>query len=113
VFAVDTSPGPDRAFDTLLMSSTVAIVAIDRAGRVLLWNRGAVRLLGWREEEVVGTVLPGIRPEDRDRFASMRRRIMGGEPIDGVVMTHVRKDGDHVELEIEGVGTLEHDVSFE
>lgn len=98
--ATDSAFGSGRAFDALLMSSTVAIVAIDREGRVLLWNRGAERLLGWSEEEVVGRVLPVIPPEDRERFGDMRRRIMGGAEIDGIVMSHLRSDGERVELEL-------------
>lgn len=98
--AAETALGSGRAFDTLFMSSTVAIVAIDREGRVLLWNRGAERLLGWSEEEVVGRVLPVIPSEDRERFAEMRRRILGGAEIDGVVMPHLRSDGERVDLEL-------------
>lgn len=31
-----------------------AIIALDRDGRITDWNSGAERLLGWREEEIVG-----------------------------------------------------------
>lgn len=100
MFAADPSLGSSRAFEALFMSSTVAIVAIDRDGRVLLWNRGAERLLGWTEKEVVGRTLPVIATEDRERFDSVRARVMEGQEIDGMVVPHVRSDGSRVDLEL-------------
>lgn len=100
MFAADSSLGSSRAFEALFMSSTVAIVAIDRDGGVLMWNRGAERLLGWTEDEVVGRTLPAIAPEDRERFASVRARVLEGEEIDGMVVPHVRSDGSRVDLEL-------------
>ncbi|HVA24219.1 MAG TPA: PAS domain S-box protein [Chloroflexota bacterium] len=41
------------------------IVILDVRGRVLGWNEGSERLLGWTEREVLGKVLPWIRPEER------------------------------------------------
>jgi PAS domain S-box-containing protein len=41
-------------------AAPVAIIAADRAGRVVLWSRAATRLLGWTEGEVLGKVLPSI-----------------------------------------------------
>lgn len=100
MFAAEPSLGSSRAFEALFMNSTVAIVAIDRAGRVLLWNRGAERLLGWTEDEVVGSTLPVIAAEDRERFDSVRARVMQGQEVDGMVMPHVRSDGSRVDLEL-------------
>jgi PAS domain S-box-containing protein len=34
-----------------------ALVALDQKGRVIRWNRGAERLMGWRAEEIVGQSL--------------------------------------------------------
>lgn len=100
LFAADPSLGSSRAFEALFMCATVAIVAIDRDGRVLMWNRGAERVLGWSREEVVGRTLPVVAPEDRERFASVRARVMDGQEIDGMVMSHVRSDGSRVDLEL-------------
>jgi diguanylate cyclase (GGDEF)-like protein/PAS domain S-box-containing protein len=38
----------------------VALTAVDVAGRVILWNPAAQRLLGWTEEEVLGKNLPTV-----------------------------------------------------
>lgn len=44
------------AFNRLILGSIVdhAIVTLDPEGRVSSWNEGAERILGWREEEIVG-----------------------------------------------------------
>jgi PAS domain S-box-containing protein len=46
----------------LLDASPVGVFALDDAGRVTLWSRGAQRILGWSEEEAIGNALP-FKPE--------------------------------------------------
>ena len=49
---------PAEVLRALLDASPLAIVALDPACHVHLWNRSAQRLFGWAEEEVVGRPLP-------------------------------------------------------
>lgn len=56
-------------------ASDTAIVAIDAAGRVTLWSRGAARLLGWREAEMLGQDLSRLFT-DEDRRAGRLQREM-------------------------------------
>ena len=42
----------------IIDASPVAIVELDRAGRVQLWNPAAQRMYGWRTEEVLGKTHP-------------------------------------------------------
>jgi PAS domain S-box-containing protein len=46
----------DSAVDT-------AIITTDVEGRVTSWNEGAHRLLGWREDDMLGVTLEGLFPE--------------------------------------------------
>ena len=41
-----------------------AIYMLDPQGRVVIWNAGAARLKGWREEEAIGLDLSTFYPED-------------------------------------------------
>ncbi len=53
------------ALSTVINSATdTAIIALDSAGTVLSWNPGAVRLLGWTEEQMRGQTLLRIFPEE-------------------------------------------------
>jgi PAS domain S-box-containing protein len=81
----------------LILESTTGygILTIDLAGRITLWNPGAERLLGWREEEVLGKPADiFFTPEERARNVpalEMRRAAETGRAADD--REHVRKDG--------------------
>ncbi|MBP1474397.1 response regulator [Frateuria sp. MAH-13] len=54
----------------LILESTTGygILTLDLEGRITLWNSGAQRLLGWREDEVLGQRVDIIfTPEDRNQ----------------------------------------------
>lgn len=55
---------PDGIGQALLESSSDAIVATDREGRIVLWNPGAVRIFGFSAEETFGQLLDLIIPEN-------------------------------------------------
>ena len=53
------------ALSTVINSATdTAIIALDSRGAVLSWNPGAVRLLGWSEQEMLGQTLLRIFPDE-------------------------------------------------
>lgn len=59
--------GPDRALSTLAELIESAIVALDAEGQILLWSRGAERLLGFSSEQVLGKLCSSvIRCRERD-----------------------------------------------
>ncbi|NGY06394.1 sensor domain-containing diguanylate cyclase [Solimonas terrae] len=45
---------PQRYADVVQAISAFGVCVIDRDGRIASWNRGATRLSGWREREIVG-----------------------------------------------------------
>jgi len=50
--------------EALLASSSDAIVATDRDGRIIFWNPGAERIFGFTQSEAVGQSLDLIIPEN-------------------------------------------------
>jgi PAS domain S-box-containing protein len=115
---VDRTPGPDQAEierrlgeleqevaglrgeaeqrRLILESATrYAIFTIDRAGIVTSWNSGAERLLGFREDEIIGRDGRIIfTPEDRakgDAEREIETALASGRAEDE--RWHVRKDG--------------------
>jgi PAS domain S-box-containing protein len=64
-------------------ATQVAITATDAEGRVVLFNRGAERLLGYRADEVVGR-MRGIEFHDADEVAARAAALEGevGRPFD-------------------------------
>jgi diguanylate cyclase (GGDEF)-like protein/PAS domain S-box-containing protein len=88
-------------------SATDAIIAADRAGHIISWNRGAELMFGYREEEVLGAALSILMPE---RFrpmhdAGVARVARGGRGVARLVgqtveVVGLRKDGREFPLEL-------------
>lgn len=84
--------------DTVLPSSTVAIVAVDLDGRVVLWNRGATRLFGWTEEEATDRFLPFMPPEREAEYMELFERLRAGEEFDELEMPYRTRSGERSSL---------------
>jgi len=57
-----------QRLQTLIDAAPVAIIAMDEAWRVVLWNKSATRMLGWSEHEVLGQAVPTIPDHKRAEF---------------------------------------------
>jgi len=72
-----------------------AIISMDAEGRATSWNRGAERLFGYTEQDMLGQTLERLfTPEDRQagaREEEMRRARLDGRSKDE--RWHLRKDG--------------------
>ena len=58
-----TAPMNDWLYRNIVDGSPVAIIYADEAGVVRLWNGGAERIFGWKQEEVLGQSMDFIIPE--------------------------------------------------
>lgn len=90
----------NEAMTAILQASPVAIVALDREDRVVVWNRAAERLFGWLEEEVRETPFSLLHPDDakdgkRVCASACREAVL--HDIEGVRM---RKNGELVSVSI-------------
>jgi PAS domain S-box-containing protein len=97
--AAPPGPGdPGRLLDSILHASTAsATIAIDSAGRIVIWNRGAERLHGYAGDEVVGRS-HAVLCTDEDVRAGMPERIVARAVADGIwegTLERRRKDGSH------------------
>src|SRR5262249_24528652 len=54
--------------EALVRASPVAIIALDRQGRVQLWNPAAERLFGWAASDVTGRPYPLVPADRRDEY---------------------------------------------
>jgi PAS domain S-box-containing protein len=88
------------SLEVLVGASPLPIVAMDREGRITLWNAASERVFGWTACEVVGQPNPLIRESDREAYEEHRQRKMAGLCPDGVPVTALRKDGSTVEVRI-------------
>lgn len=85
----------------IVESSEVAIVSKDVNGIITSWNRGAERLFGYSEHEVVGKpvwilIPPGRHNEEPEILARIRR----GERIEHYETVRQRKDGSLIDVSL-------------
>ena len=82
---------------TIIDASVLAIVALDRDGRVTLWNNAATRLFGWSAEEALGGPLPMVPEDRRAEFEDGRVRSLAGDEVIYETQRR-RKDGSLVDV---------------
>ncbi len=92
-------------------AAPVSIIAADRAGSVMVWNKSATQLLGWAEGEVLGKTLPIIPDEKRAEFEAARARNLRGEPT-LYETQRLRKDGSLVDVMTSAAPLTGPDGSF-
>lgn len=89
--------GGQATLDIFADLSTLALFSQDLDGRIVGWNRGAERIFGYAENEIVGMALTSLVPPHlRDDVASVEKRVAAGERIDRLVTEIQRKDGMQV-----------------
>jgi two-component system, cell cycle sensor histidine kinase and response regulator CckA len=81
----------------LLDTVEQGVLACDREGRILYWNRGAERILGWRREDVIGrryseVIAAGAHPDNPRLFEA----VVSGEGSRSGVRTLTRRDGTSI-----------------
>lgn len=82
-----TPPNSAQILSGLLETPRFGVIAQDSDGRVRMWNRGAERMLGWTEKEMLGNLAP---------TALQLHRIPQGE----MEISLARKDGTFADVEV-------------
>jgi PAS domain S-box-containing protein len=85
----------------IVETSADAIISKDLNGVIATWNKGAERLFGYLEQEIVGKPIAMLIPEQhRDEEARILERIRGGERIEHFETVRRRKDGTLVSISL-------------
>ena len=89
--------GGQKALDLFADLSALALFSQDVDGRIVSWNRGAERIFGYAENEIVGEDLTSLVPAHlRADVESVEERVAAGERVDRLVTEIRRKDGMQV-----------------
>jgi PAS domain S-box-containing protein len=86
----------NQTLQSLIGASPLAIIALDRAGRVVTWNRAAKDTFGWTDAEVLGRPLPFVPPDRDAEHRSFRDKELSGRPRRDSEVERVRKDGSRI-----------------
>jgi PAS domain S-box-containing protein len=85
----------------IVESSDDAIVSKDMNSIITSWNKGAERIFGYREEDIVGeSVLTIIPPDLHFEEPDIIRRLRLGERIDHYETERLRKDGTRIPVSL-------------
>jgi PAS domain S-box-containing protein len=86
---------------TLVDALPVAVLTVDRAGRIRSWNAMAERIFGWTAAEVIGHDNPVVPPAQHAEYeARLRRNQEAGLTVRALERPALRKDGTVVDIEL-------------
>jgi len=86
----------EQSLVALVKASPLGIVAFDLDGKILLWNRAAEEITGWREKEVLGLPIGALADEKWEEYEVLRRRSLNREVFHSLPMDGTRKDGRRI-----------------
>jgi PAS domain S-box-containing protein len=111
-------------FAAIIESSDDAIIGKTLDGTITSWNRGAERIYGYKEHEVVGRPITILAPHDReDEIQGILEQIKSGESIQHVETVRRNNIGENIpvsltisriidkEGRITGLSTISRDIS--
>ncbi len=84
--------------EAIVEASPLAIVGMDAAHHVTIWNPAAELLFGWRRDEVLDRPLPYLPTGHEQQFQHIDQELATGNKVVGVETKRVRKDGATVDV---------------
>lgn len=87
--------------EAMIESSDDAIIGNELCGTIFSWNKGAEKMYGWTEQEVIGENILLIVPDDRElEIAYIRSEILNGRNITHFQTERLHKDGRRVPVSL-------------
>ncbi len=90
----------NERLQVVLDTSPVAIISVDPVGRILAWSKGAERMFGWTEKEVMGRINPTVPDGEMDDFHEKLRRVLSGGTFKGQLRRRKTKSGSLIQAVI-------------
>ncbi len=86
--------GGSAVLDIFADLSSFALFSQDPAGHIVSWNRGAERVFGYSQAEIIGETLAALAPDHlRSDLEAVGQRVATGERVDRVFTEIQRKGG--------------------
>jgi diguanylate cyclase (GGDEF)-like protein/PAS domain S-box-containing protein len=89
-----------QKFEALIEASPISIIARDSDLRIVKWNAAAERMFGWKEQEVLGQVMPSVPPDREEEAMAIRQQLQRGEPLNDHETVRLHKDGTRINVSV-------------
>lgn len=91
-----------KALETLIQTSSLAIIELSSTGIVREWNAAAEAIFGWKKEEVIGQplLITHQHKDKQDEFICLREQILAGKKLVGANLHYQKRDGDPIDISI-------------
>ena len=90
----------NRRLRAVIDASPLAIMRLDLEGQVMSWNQAAVRIFGWKKEEVLNRPLPPLPDEEGAPLHAFLAGDALGEALVGFETRRRRKDGQLIDVRL-------------
>ncbi len=90
----------DEASRSVITASPLAMIALDREGRVMIWNPAAEVMFGWQREEVLGLPLKTVTTEGEEEADSLFKKSLDEAMNVSVETKRRRKDGSVIDVRL-------------
>ncbi len=90
----------NQTLGALIANAPVAIIALDHADRVCIWNPAAERLFGWTAAEILGREPPHVPREREEEYRVLFDLVRQGGSVAGVETQRKRKDGTLIDVSL-------------
>jgi len=90
----------NQALQTMIEASPLAIMALDKAGHVTLWNPAAERIFGWTKEEAIGRLNPIVPEEQIGQFHVLRERVLRGGGFSGMELRRRTRENKPIDISL-------------
>ncbi|MGB9176898.1 MAG: PAS domain S-box protein, partial [Methanoregula sp.] len=90
-----------RLLSSIITSTSDAVIAKDKQGTIISWNRAAEELYGYSADEMIGQNISRIIPAEREEeMEQVFNRIKLGEPVSNMETRRVRKNGRVIDISV-------------
>lgn len=88
--------------ENILENSPISIIAVDASGKVILWNKAAEKIFGWKQSEIIGKQNPIIPKDRKKEFEELlTKSLKGGNVIDFHTIRKCKNGADiHVSISV-------------
>lgn len=89
----------NQTFRAFIHTTPLAVISLSSERKVQVWNAAAERMFGWKQEEVIGKLMPPSLEGSPEEMVHLRDFAKRDSQIDMEVTRH-RKDGSPIDLRL-------------